>query len=70
LDDEAWTFCLEAVGEVSSLRDTFLTAAPALLADLPGSLPADQSYGYSRWLHQHPAVTPHPASAITIPSYE
>jgi hypothetical protein len=66
--DTAWTFCLETEGPVSSLADTFMTAAPLLLDEsLPLSLPADQSFGYVRWLQQRPDGPTRPTPEIQIP---
>lgn len=69
-EESAWTFCIETEGPVSSLVDTLVTAGPFLLNDIPLSLPADQSFGYTRWLQQRPTVTTRPAPEIQIPRPE
>jgi len=67
-EDTAWTFCFETEGPVSGLVDTFMAAAPVLLDDrLPIPLPADQSFGYIRWLQQRPGGPTRPAPEIQIP---
>lgn len=69
--DTAWTFCLEAEGPVPSLVDTLMTAGPIVLDDsLPVTLPADQSFGYVRWLQQRPTLTTRPASSVQIPRHK
>jgi hypothetical protein len=66
--DTAWTFCLETEGPVSSLADTFTTAAPLLLDEsLPLTLPAEQSFGYVRWLQQRPGGPTRPTPEVQIP---
>lgn len=65
--DTAWTFCIETEGPVSSLADTFMTAAPLLLDEtLPLTFPVDQSFGYMRWLQQRPGGLTRPAPEIQV----
>lgn len=68
LERPAWTLCLEVEGPNEHLEDTFAASSRSLLqSEFPISLSMQESFGYVRWLKQHPDVETAPEERISLP---